>query len=402
MLRKEQAGFRKGRSCSDHIFTLRQIIEQSYEWNTTVYLNFIDFSKAFDSIHRPALWKILSYYGIPQKIISVIKMLYSDFRAHVICGSNLTDQFSIKSGVRQGCILSPILFCLCIDWMMKRVTAIEKRGIKWTFQECLEDLDYADDITLISQRFQDLQTKTTDLAATAQQIGLMINTNKTKVMKINAKQHLALMIDNRQVEEVDDFTYLGSKITSDGNSEKDVQQRINKARGAFAALGNIWKSTKLKTNTKLKIFRSNVLGVLLYGAESWKVTMSVSNKLDVFPTRCLRRILRIFWPNTIPKEKLYHRTNTNAISTMIKCRRWRWIGHVQRMNQDAIPRIAMRWTPDGRRKRGRPRETWRRSCEKEMKRSGMTWGQIQKRATDRQQWRSLVLALCANGHEEDR
>ena len=86
MLRKEQAGFRKGRSCGEHIFTLRHILEQCQEWKTPCYVNFIDFEKAFDSIHRESLWCILRHYGIPCKIVTIIKMLYEAFKSKVICG----------------------------------------------------------------------------------------------------------------------------------------------------------------------------------------------------------------------------------------------------------------------------------------------------------------------------
>ena len=72
MLRKEQAGFRKGRSCGEHIFTLRQILEQCQEWKTPCYINFIDFENAFDSIHRESFWCILRHHGIPCKIVTCI------------------------------------------------------------------------------------------------------------------------------------------------------------------------------------------------------------------------------------------------------------------------------------------------------------------------------------------
>ena len=401
LLRKEQAGFRKGRSCADQIFTLRQIVEQSNEWNSPVYANFIDFTKAFDSINRPALWKILSHYGIPDKLINIIRMLYVDFSARVICGTDLTEEFLIHTGVKQGCLLSPLLFTLCIDWVMKEITAGNKRGISWTLSDMLEDLDFADDLALLSHRHQDIQSKTNDLASKGKQIGLNINTSKTKLMKINTRAMDPVTLAGKAIEEVQEFIYLGSKITADGNSENDVLARIAKARGAFASLKDIWKSSKIGINTKLRIFKSNVLGVLLYGAESWKLTTTIISRIDVFQTRCLRRILRIFWPRTISNAELYRRTNTRPLSTEIKERRWKWIGHVLRMQPDSIPRVAMRWTPPGRRKRGRPRETWRRTTEREMNSQGWTWGQIQRLSQDRQQWRALVMALCANQHEED-
>lgn len=84
-LRKEQAGFRKGKSCADQIFSLRQILEQSNEWITTVNANFIDFAKTFESVHRPEeLLKMLMHYAIPNTIISIIQMLYMDFYEKVI------------------------------------------------------------------------------------------------------------------------------------------------------------------------------------------------------------------------------------------------------------------------------------------------------------------------------
>ena len=140
------------------------------------------------------------------------------------------------------------------------------------------------------------------MALIGKQVGLNINTDKTKLMKINARSDQQVTIDNKNIEEVQEFVYLGSKITTDGNSEMDVLHRLSKARGAFAVLRNIWRSSRIGTKTKLKIFKSNVLGVLLYGAESWKVSQSVCHKIDVFQTRCLRRILKIFWPRTISTE----------------------------------------------------------------------------------------------------
>ena len=146
-LRPQQAGFRPGRSCSDHIFTLRQILEQSKEWNTPLYIIFIDLEKAFDSIHQESLWKILRHYGVPSKLVQVVAMLYSDFKSQVICDSELTEAFNVSTGVKQGCILSPFLFILAMDWIMKNSTDGERRGIKWTMTmtaaTTLEDLDFA-------------------------------------------------------------------------------------------------------------------------------------------------------------------------------------------------------------------------------------------------------------------
>jgi len=114
LLHEEQAGFCRGRSCSEQLLTLRNIIEQCYNWNKPLCINFVDFKKAFDSIHRELLWKILKLYGIPKKYINVFKALYRNSSCCVRIREGLTGMFDIVSGVKQGCILSPFLFLMVI------------------------------------------------------------------------------------------------------------------------------------------------------------------------------------------------------------------------------------------------------------------------------------------------
>ena len=114
-LRDEQAGFRKNRSTTDQIASLRIIVEQSLEWNSQLIVNFLDYEKAFDSIDRATLWKLLRHHGIPQKLVNLIKSMYEGTSCRVVHDGQLTDSFNIGTGVRQGCLLSPFLFILVID-----------------------------------------------------------------------------------------------------------------------------------------------------------------------------------------------------------------------------------------------------------------------------------------------
>ncbi|KAK2164497.1 hypothetical protein NP493_1413g00067 [Ridgeia piscesae] len=131
-VRDHQAGFRKDRSCTDQIATLRIIVEQSMEWDSSLYINFVDYEKAFDSLDRDTMWKLLQHYGIPDKLISLIRNSYEDMACRIIHAGQLTDSFVVKTGVRQGCLLSPFLFLLAIDWIMKKTTQNRKNGIQWT------------------------------------------------------------------------------------------------------------------------------------------------------------------------------------------------------------------------------------------------------------------------------
>ena len=106
-----------------------------------MYLNCIDYEKAFDSIYPESRWAILHRNGIPQKIINLIKALYSDFHCKVIHEGSLTEPFLVNSGVKQGCLLSPFLFLLSLDWVMKESLAGQQLGIRWTIVTKLDDLE---------------------------------------------------------------------------------------------------------------------------------------------------------------------------------------------------------------------------------------------------------------------
>ena len=182
-LREEQAGFRSGRSCSEQIFTLRNIVEQSLEFQTPLYVNYIDFKKDFDSIHRPSLWRITAIYGVLQQYIGVFKSLYDNTSCCIRSSKSTSPPFDILSGVKQGCILSPFLFPLVLDFVLKKSLQNETFGLPWG-SERLCDLDFADDIALLTQKKDSLQEMTNSLEHHGRKVGLQINANKTKTMSI--------------------------------------------------------------------------------------------------------------------------------------------------------------------------------------------------------------------------
>ena len=166
------------------------------------------------------------------------------------------------------------------------------------------------------------------------------------------------------------------------------------AKIAFQQLKNIWTSKNLSYNTKIRIFNTNVKSVLLYGAETWRTTINTNKKLQTFINSCLRRILKIRWPETIRNEELWERTRQRPVDIEIKQRRWRWIGHTLRKPPTNTTRQALKWNPQGKRKRGRPRNSWRRDLESEVISMGRTWEQLERLAQDREAWRILVGGLC--------
>ena len=396
-IRDEQAGFRQNRSCTDQTATLRIVVEQSIEWNSPLYINFVDYEKAFDSLDRETLWKLLRHYGIPEKITNLIKKMYENMASRVIHEGQLTEPFEVKTGVRQGCLLSPFLFLLAIDWIMRTTTAGRRNGIQWSLTQQLEDLDFADDLALLSHSHAQMQDKTTTLNRISKQTGLNIHREKTKIMRINTGNNEPLTLENEPLQDVNTFTYLGSIINRKGGTEEDIKARIQKARGAFVTLKNIWKTSQIKTKTKIRIFNSNVKSVLLYGSETWRTTKATSKKVQVFINRCLRTILRLHWSDKTTNEELWRRTGQRPIEQELKQRRWRWIGHTLRRPRESISRQALSWNPQGKRGKGRPRNTWRREVETEVGKTRKTWRDLEKCALDRRAWRDMVVDLCLPG-----
>ena len=394
-LRDEQAGFRKERSCTDQIATLRMILEQSVEWNSSLYITFVDFEKAFDSVDRETLWKLLDHHGIPRKIINLIRNTYDPSTCQVIHDGSLTESFEIRTGVRQGCLLSPFLFLLAIDWVMREATQGKNRGIQWTMFRRLEDIDFADDIALLTHGHKPMQDKGKDVDATGGKIGLKVNVPKTKSMRTNSDNQAPICFRQEPVEDVEKFPYLGSIVTKDGGTDQDIQSRIGKATSAYKMLMPVWRSGSISAKTKLRIFSSNVKSVLLYGCETWRITKAGMTRLQTFTNRYLRYILRIRWEDRIANQELWERGNQEKIEVQVLRRKWNWLGHTLRKPRDNITRHALRWNPQGRRRPGRPRTTWRRSLEKEARQLGKTWEQIEATAQDRRRWKSLVSDLCS-------
>ncbi|KAI0220535.1 hypothetical protein LSAT2_027968 [Lamellibrachia satsuma] len=258
----------------------------------------------------------------------------------------------------------------------------------------LENLDFADNLALLSETHKRMQQKPERLQEKSSQLGLKINVGKTKVMKVNSRSSEPISLESGTVEEVQDFIYLGSNIST-GGVDKDVELRINKARHAFRTLRPVWLSSQLFINSKIRIFNTNVKLVLLYGCETWKTTQSLNNKLQVFINSRLRYTLKVWWPNKISNKELWKKTKQEDISTTIKRRKWSWIGHTLRKDPTNTTKQALDYNPQGKRRQGRPKINWIRSTLRDLEKVGVTWQEAKAIAQKRVRWRNMVNALCS-------
>ena len=180
--RDHQAGFRKDRSCTDQIATMRIIVDSSMEWDSSLHLNFVDYEKAFYSLDRETLWKLLEHCGISDTFISLVRNTYEHMACRVIHAGQLADSFMVKTGVRQGFLRSLFLFLLAIHWIMKNVTESRRNGIELTPWSQVENLDFEDYLALLTHSHQQTQGKTELLTTVSTQLGLDINRSKSNII----------------------------------------------------------------------------------------------------------------------------------------------------------------------------------------------------------------------------
>ncbi|VDP60549.1 unnamed protein product [Schistosoma mattheei] len=199
-LRDQQAGFRKDGSCTDQITTLRIILEQPVEWNSSLYINFIGYEKAFDSVDRTTLWKLLRHYGVPQKIVNVIRNSCDGLNCKIVHGGQLTDSSKAR-------LLTLTLSLSPGD----RLDHKGKHEIEWTSWMQLDDLDFADDLALLYHT-QQMQEKTTSVAAASTAARLNIHKWKSKILRYNTACNNRITFDVKDLEDVKTVTYLSDII----------------------------------------------------------------------------------------------------------------------------------------------------------------------------------------------
>uniref|UniRef100_A0A8B9YC51 Reverse transcriptase domain-containing protein n=1 Tax=Bos mutus grunniens TaxID=30521 RepID=A0A8B9YC51_BOSMU len=285
-----QAGFRKGRGTRDQIANIRWIMEKAREFQKNICFFFIDYTKAFDCVDHNKLWKILKEMGIPDHLICLLRNLYAGQEATVRTGHGMTDWFQIGKGVRQGYILSPCLFNLYAEYIMRTAGLEEAQaGIKIVGKN-INILRYADDTTLMSESEEELKSLLMKVKVESEKVGLKLNIQKTKIMA--SCPTTSWEIDG---ETVSDFIFLGSKITADGDCSHEIKRRLLLGRKVMTNLDSIFKSRDITLPTKVHLVNTMVFPVVTYGCESWTVKKAERRRIDAFELWCWRRLLRVPW-----------------------------------------------------------------------------------------------------------
>lgn len=377
---REQAGFRSGFNTNDHLHTLRTLIEKCNEYNLELYLAFIDYQKAFDSIETWAVLNSLNACRIDSRYTKIIEYIYSQAKMHVKLWEK-TNTIHIRRGVRQGDTISPKLFISALEEIFRKMDWSEK-GINID-GERLNHLRFADDIVLISNNLQDLQIMISDLNNHSKNVGLTMNKSKTKTMS-NTQINPHIQLEGEVVENIDSYIYLGQKITTKkDNFSDEITRRISLSWAAFGKLKETLTSD-IPISLKRRLYNQCILPVLTYGSETWCLTNRLAQRLSRTQRAHERLILGIRLADRRRNTWIREQTKLDDIIERAAESKWRWAGHVARRTDNRWTKRILEWRPrEGHRNVGRPNTRWRDDIKRH---AGLVW---MREAKNRKRWKEM-------------
>ena len=417
VLPESQCGFRADRSTSDMIFVCRQLLEKSREQQLPISIAFIDLQKAFDTVNREMLLRVLKKFGCPPVFVSLLRALHTGTEATVVTGSSSSEPFAITVGVKQGCVLAPALFNVYLVAVSILATGSEPLArtggvhLRYRFDGGLfnlprlkartrvshfkiRDLQYADDAAIACNDAEELQSELTTQNEAYGRMGLRINAKKTEVLHRTGADTTPtpVFLGGEQLKVVEDFAYLGSVISSNCSADKEITCRIGKACSAFGQLRErVYLNRSLHLTTKVAVYNAIVLAILLYGCETWTLYSRQMKELHKFHMRCLRQMLFVTWKDKVTNNAVLDRSGSLSIDTIIANKALRWAGHLCRMNNGRLPKITLFGElAGGTRPVGRPKKRYKDQLKCVMKSFNIDPNRFETLTEDRSVWRRVV------------
>uniref|UniRef100_A0A8C8DHP6 ribonuclease H n=1 Tax=Oryzias sinensis TaxID=183150 RepID=A0A8C8DHP6_9TELE len=399
MIGEEQCGFRRGRGCVDQVFVVRQVCEKFLAKGREVFWAFMDLEKAYDRIDREALWVVLSMYGIDGSLLEGVKSFYRNSRACVRVGNSMSEWFPVRVGLRQGCVMSPWLFNVYMDGVVKEVnervsgtvvSMMKTDGSEWSVNQLL----FADDTALVADSEESLARLVEEFGRVCDRRKLRVNVEKSKVMRctrVKGERRLNVALNGELLEEVECFQYLGSCVCVDGGIGGEVEFRMNEVRKIWGGMKRVFECRSLGKDAKRRLYEGVVVPAALYGAETWSLKVAEKRKLNVVEMRCLRSMCGVTRMDRVRNEVIRERTGVmRELADRAEQKALGWFGHVERMGRERLVKRVYESDVSGVRMRGRPRMGWTEGVRRALNARGMTVVQGREAAQDRDGWRELV------------
>ena len=371
------------------------------EYQRDMYVAFLDLTAAFDNVDRNKVWKVLEERGIPYKLRKVAESVYREVYGRVRINGRISSKFNMEKGLKQGDSLSPLLFNLLMDKVTKECNN-KTRNCKtkighWHLVPVnIQSLTFADDKALIAETPDKLQQIVRSWEDKTRDMDMIVNPNKSKILHItknkeNRIQNICITLNGEQLENVEQYKYLGTIFTSNGKISEEIKQRIKQATNVYYSINRtIIGKQEVSTKTKLQVYNSIYKPILLYGSESWPMTSRIEQQITAAEMRFLRKVANKTRRDLERNVKIREDLGTTSITTQIESKQLKWYGHVKRMHKDRIPRKVWEARVEGKRSRGRPRATWLQNIERAGKKRNKNLVEMNGLLTDRKKWKHFT------------
>ena len=385
---EEQCGFVQGKGTANGIFLLRNLMERALEMQQDLYMCFIDYTKAFDCVRHEEIIDMLQSLNVDGKDLQIVKNIYWEQTAAIRVGTDVSKFQHIKKGVRQGCVLSPDLFSLYSEMIMRHIQ--ELPGIKVGGQS-INNIRYADDTVLIATSENDLQALVDIVNRESNKLGLSLNKKKTEVMTVSKKKdapNCHITIQGNPLKQVSQFKYLGSMITSDSRCIEEVKIRCGQAKATFKKLDTFLTNPRISITVRKIMLQCYVEPVLTYGSEAWTITKQIMKKIEATEMWFIRRMLRIPYTARVTNDKALQDANTERnILKKIRKKQAEFFGHY--MRKEKLEHLIMTGKIEGRKSRGRQREKLLDSITRWLQEKSRT--DVLQKTRNRQEWHDLIV-----------
>lgn len=399
-----QAGFIRGRSCSNNLWILRRVAERAIEFKIPVYCALVDYKGAFDALNRTTLGRVLALF-LPPSMVCRVLSLYFDAKAMVMVNRTVGPEFELHRGVRQGCPASPSFFTVAlafISWSFR----ITFEGIKLIHLH-LSSLEYADDQILFTLTANGLQSMLDFIVTNSTPFGLALSPKKCELICF----HRTGSIDKGALPQVlvagkvlpwrSSVVYLGSRISEDGKTIAAVKHRICCAESVVKRLNDrVFCRRTVSDRLKGHFIDTAVFASLLYGLEHCAFSVRDQRCLDGFFLRLSKRVMHLRYDYHLSYLEAEERLGVSRPSHRLASERLRWTGHMLRSNDDVLYEVLM-FTPEGgARGRGRPRLRYYDTIKADLAERNINlnarnqeefWSALATKAADRQDWQNSVV-----------